>query len=147
GGAIPPPAGIPKPAGIPAPMFGKKAPKVDHTDPYAAIHADHAPTRAEPQAIKVELSEEVLQAQKQGPAKIIAIAVATAAVGGLLGYALGSGAERGKGSDRALADAKQLAQEVDEASAKIEELIEVIKGAKGKLSDSKFPADEVTKLG
>ncbi|HEY3234896.1 MAG TPA: hypothetical protein VGJ84_09260 [Polyangiaceae bacterium] len=148
GDAVPPPIGIPKPAGIPAPPFGrKKVPKVDASDPYAAIDADVAPARAEPQAIKVELSAEVVQAQKKGRAKIIALAVASGAVAFFVGYNVGSAVERGKGSERALADAKQLTQEVDAAGAKIDELAELVKSAKAKLADGKYPGDEVSKLG
>src|SRR5688572_27611897 len=70
GGSIPPPVGIPKPAGIPAPPFGggsmRTAPShaAAAANPYTALPAEAAPMRNEPKAIKIELSEEVVQAQK-----------------------------------------------------------------------------------
>src|SRR5688500_19301758 len=69
-GSIPPPVGIPKPAGIPAPPFGggakaRPAAKIDASDPYAAIEAQAAPVRAEPAAIKIEMSDEVRQRSEE----------------------------------------------------------------------------------
>src|SRR5690606_39016835 len=99
GPSIPPPVGIPKPAGIPVPAaFGSSPsqparPRVDASDPYAAIAADQAPVRNEPAAIKVEMSQEVVDAQRRGKSKIMALALATAVVGGGIGVALGSGME------------------------------------------------------
>ena len=55
--------------------------------------------------------------------------------------------ERGKGADKALAGASDLAKEVDEANAKVEELADVLKSARAKLGDNKYPAEEVQKLG
>ena len=153
GSSIPPPVGIPKPAGIPVPAaFGASPsaparPRVDASDPYAAIAADQAPARAEPAAIKVEMSEEVVAAQRKGRAKIAVLAVATAIVGGLVGYAVGSGVERGKGAEKAIAGAEDLAKEIDDTNAKIEELAEVLKSAREKLSSNKYPEEEVSKLG
>lgn len=149
GPSIPPPVGLPKP-GVPAPPFGSTAPprpKVDASNPYSAISAEQAPARAEPQAIKIEMSEEVVQAQKKGRAKVVALAMVTAAVGGLVGYAVGSGVERGKGADKALAGASDLAKEVEETNVKIEELAEVLKNAREKLGNNKYPEEEVSKLG
>ncbi|MEZ4223876.1 MAG: hypothetical protein R3B13_23200 [Polyangiaceae bacterium] len=150
GPSVPPPVGLPKPSGIPQPPFaapGREKPKIDPSNPYAAIHADQAPARAEPQAIKVEMSEEVVAAQKKGRGKIIALAGVAAVVGGLVGYAVGSGVERGKGAEKALTGAADLAKEVDEANAKVEELADVLKSARDKLGDGKYPSDEVQKLG
>src|SRR5262245_21001016 len=79
-GSIPPPVGIPKPAGIPAPPFGssatksRPAPRIDASDPYAAIEAQAAPVRAEPAAIKIEMSDEVRQAQARGRTKVLILA-------------------------------------------------------------------------
>jgi len=141
-GSIPPPVGIPAP--IP---FGRRGPKVDASDPYAALKADQAPVPAKQQAIKVEMSEEVVQAQKKGRTRIIALAGVTAVVGALLGYAIGSGVERGKGATQALEGANQLVKEVDDANAKIEELASVLVAAKEKISSNKYPEEEVSKLG
>jgi hypothetical protein len=144
-GSIPPPMGIPKPS-VPFGGPQRQAPRVDASDPYAAISAEAAPVRKE-QAIKVEMSEEVMQAQKRGRAKIIALAAVTALVGAFLGYAIGSGVERGKSAEAAVSGAGDLIKEVDTANAKIEELAEVLKKAKEKLADSTYPEEEVGKLG
>jgi hypothetical protein len=147
--SIPPPVGIPKPAGIPTPPFASTKPsrRIDANDPYAAISADQAPARAEPKAIKVEMSEEVVQAQKKGRTRVIALAAVTAVVGAVIGFAYGSSSERGKAAQQALSGAGSLAKEVDAANAEIEKLADVLKTAKQKLSDNKYPEEEVQKLG
>jgi hypothetical protein len=151
GGSIPPPVGIPRPGGsIPAPPFGSapgRGPKIDAGDPYSSIAAAEAPARTEPQAIKVEMSEEVVQAQKKNRGKVIMLALVTAVIGGVLGYALGGGSERRARQNQALEGAGRLAKEVDEATAQIEQLAEVLKSATAKLADNKFPEEEVSKLG
>lgn len=148
GGSIPPPVGIPKPAGIPAPPFGSRptGPKVDASDPYASISAEAAPA-AKPHAIKVELSEEVVQAQKKGRTRIMILAGVTAVVGGLLGYTLGGSVANNKWAEVAVGNARELSGNVDQANAKIEELANVLKDAKDKLGSGKYPDDEVGKLG
>jgi hypothetical protein len=148
-GSIPPPVGLPKPGGIPAPPFGSgpSRPKVDASNPYAAISADQAPVRNEPAAIKVELSEEVVAHQRRGRSKLIAAAAITFVVGAFLGYALGGSVERGKSAETAVSGAGDLVKEVDAANAKVDELAEVLKNAQAKLKDNKYPADEVQKLG
>jgi hypothetical protein len=149
GSAIPPPVGVPKPGGVPAPPFASRpaAPKVDPSNPYSAISADQAPARAEPAAIKVEMSEEVVAAQKKGRAKIATLAVATAIVGGLIGFAFGGRLESAKSADAAVEGAEQLTDQVDKATQEIEGLAEVLKSAREKLSSNKYPAEEVSKLG
>jgi hypothetical protein len=146
--AVPPPVGIPKP-GVPVPPFAaqKAAPKVDVSDPYAAISAAEAPARVEPAAIKVEMSEEVVQAQKKGRSRIIALAFVTAVIGGVVGYAVGSGREKSKVAVQAVEGAQALVKEIKDANAKCDELVEVLKSAEGKLADNKFPLEEVSKLG
>lgn len=151
GPTIPPPVGIPRPpGGVPVPPFGaaqRPAPKVDASDPYAAISADAAPARAKHQAIKVEMSEEVVQAQRKGRARVIVLAVATAVVGGAVGYSIGSGVERNKGAQNAVAGAHELAKKVDKANGELEKLADVLKSANEKLADNKFPSKEVSELG
>ncbi len=149
GSLVPPPVGIPKPSGVPIPPFGqqpKAAPTVDASDPYAAISAADAPTR-EPQAIKIEMSEEVVAAQKKGRSKVAVLAAVAAAVGGVVGYTVGGGRERAKTATAALEGAQALVTEIKEANAKIDELAEVMKSAEGKLGDNKYPEEEVKKLG
>lgn len=148
GHSIPPPTGIPRPSGIPAPPFGgRPSQPMDPSNPYSAMDASSAPARVEPQAIKVEMSEEVRQEQRKQSKKFIWIAVATAVVGGLLGFTIGSGHERGKVADQALRDAGDLAKEVKEAMAVAENLADTLKSAREKLSGNKFPDEELTKLG
>jgi hypothetical protein len=153
-GSIPPPAGIPRPVGvggaaIPAPPFQQAAPRpvVDPSNPFGAMEPAQAPVRAEPAAIKIELSDEVVQAQKSGRSKILALAGITAVVGGIVGFSLGSGSERAKGQESALAGASELSKEVEAANKKIEELADTLKAAREKLAKAQFPEAEVTKLG
>lgn len=141
GHSIPPPVGIPRPSGIPAPPFGSRP--VDASDPYAS----QPPRRIEPQAITVEMSEEVRHAQKRQWRKFVVLSIGTAVVGGILGFAVGSGHERGKVADQALRDAGELGKEVKGAAESAETLAETIKSAKEKLSSGKFPEEEITKLG
>lgn len=101
----------------------------------------------EPQAIKVEMSEEVRQAQRKQGKKSLWIAVATALVGGLLGFTIGSGHERGKVADQALRDAGELAKEIKNAMAVAETLADTAKAAREKVVSGKFPDEEISKLG
>ena len=149
GDVIPPPVGIPKPSGLSAPPFGHstKPTRIDASDPYAPISAEQAAGRAEPKAIKVEMSDEVVQAQKKGRSKVMALAGITAVVGGIIGFAYGGSSERGKTAQAALSGAKELVKEIETANAEIEKLADVLKNAKQKLADNKYPADEVQALG
>jgi hypothetical protein len=111
------------------------------------MDASSAPARIEPQAIKIEMSEEVRQAHRKQGKKYIGFAVAAAFVGGLLGFTIGSGHERGKVADQALRDAGELAKEVKNAMGVAENLADTLKSAREKLSSNKFPDEELTKLG
>src|SRR6185503_8387752 len=143
GGSIPPPVGIPKPGGIPAPPFGgggsMRAAQGHSANPYTALPAEAAPIRAEPKAIKVEMSEEVVQAQKRGRSRIIILAGVTALIGGFMGFASGSANERSKQDKTALSAAERLAKDVEAATAEIEKLADVLKAAKEKLGENQFP--------
>jgi hypothetical protein len=165
GGSIPPPAGIPKPVGvgipstapvatpsaIPAPPFqppaqtSRPAPMVDPSNPYGAMAPAAAPAQAA--TIRFEMSDDVAQAQAGGRKKTLMLAVATAIVGGFVGFTLGGVAERGKGTDAAMAGAQELSKDVDAASKKITELADTLKAAREKLGKSTFPEAEVSKLG
>lgn len=136
GASIPPP--MTTGSSIPAPAFAHK--------PTPSM-APEEPRRAEPQAIKIEMSEEVVQAQKKGRSKVILIAIATAVVGAILGVALGGGMERRKRQDIALEGAAILANEVDEANAVIDRLAETLTSAKRTISDGQYPEKEVNALG
>jgi len=156
GGSIPPPAGIPKPSGvgsgIPAPPFqspsqtSRPAPMVDASNPYGAMAPAAAP-RAEPAAIRIEMSDDVMRAQKGGRTKVMVLAAVTCAIGIGIGFTLGGASERGKGTDAAMEGAKDLTKDIEAANKKIEELADVLKTAKEKLGKAQFPEEEVTKLG
>ena len=152
-GSIPPPVGIPKPAGIPAPPFGstatksRPAPRIDASDPYAAIEAQAAPVRAEPAAIKIEMSDEVRQAQARGRGKVMILAGVTAVVGGLVGFTFGGSVEKGKGTEAALDGAKLLIADIEKANAEVTKLAETLKGAREKLGKGEYPEEAVTALG
>jgi hypothetical protein len=141
GSSIPPPV-VGK--GIPAPPFGSR-PKVDASNPYSAVEASVAPPK--PQAIRVEMSQEVVDAQKKGRSKVIMGAFAAALVGAVIGFAVGSGSERGKTADLALTGAKDLAKEISDATAQAETLADTLQKAGTQLSDGKYPEEEVRKLG
>ncbi len=146
GPSIPPPVGLPRPSGIPAPPFQRSGPKVDANDPYSSIDASSAP-RAEPQAIKVEMSDEVRHEQKKQMRKALLVSVATFGVGLLLGVFVGGGNERNSIANQALRDANQLGKDVKGAVESAESLAEVLKSARDKLSAGKYPDEEVAKLG
>ncbi len=153
GGSIPPPAGIPKPSGvgIPAPPFqgggaAARPGSVDASNPYGAMEPAAAP-RAEPAAIRIELSDEVVRAQGRGKTKVLVLAIITAGLGGFVGFALGGISERNKGIEAAKSGAEELTKDVEATNTKIEELANVLKGAREKLSKAKFPDEEVTALG
>jgi len=151
GPSIPPPVGIPKPAGIPVPAaFGTPSqparPRVDASDPYAAIPAQHAPVE-KPQAIKIEMSQEVVEAQKRGRSKVFVLAAITAVIGGGIGVTLGQSLEKSSRQESALIGASELRKEVEAANAEIEKLADVLKRAKVLLADNKYPEKEVSELG
>ncbi len=168
GASIPPPMGVnpgasvapppnlgPRPgASIPAPPFAAArpaaaapvAPRIDPTDPYASVSAPQV-VAAQPQAIRIEMSEELVDAQKKGRGKIMVLAAVTALVGGVIGYAFGGGAERGSRHQAALAGAEMLANEVDKANGEITKLADTLKKAKAALNEGKFPEAELTALG
>jgi hypothetical protein len=152
-GSIPPPVGIPKPAGIPAPPFGstatksRPAPRIDASDPYASMEGSGAPMRAEPTAIKIEMSDEVRQAQARGRSKVLVLAAATALVGGLVGFTFGGSVEKGKGTEAALTGAALLIKDIEAANAEVTKLAETLKSAREKLGKGEFPEEAVTTLG
>ena len=148
GAVLPPPVGIPKPAvpGLATPSR-PAGPIVDSSDPYAAISSDVAPARAEPQAIKVEMSAEVVAAQRKGKARVLALIVAAAVVAGLLGFTFGDRYQSNQGAKVALAGAEELVGEVEAANAEARKLDDLLKATLNKLRDNEFPAAEVKQLG
>src|SRR5450432_970546 len=158
-GSIPPPAGIPKPSlgvpnpsRVPAPPFASappaaQAPRIDASNPYGAMAPQAAPMRMEPTAIKIEMSDEFVAAQKSGRTKVLVLAIFTAGIGAALGFAGGGISERNKAADAAVEGAGELTKKVDATNVKANELADVLKSAKEKLSKATFPDDEVSKLG
>ncbi len=136
GPSIPPPMATG--SSIPAPPFASKPPPSQEPE---------QPKPAAPQAIKIEMSEEVVQAQKKGRSKIILIAVGTALVGVVLGWALGGGMERRTRQNLALQGADLLSDEVDEANIQAEKLAEILENAKRSLSDGEYPDEQIKALG
>jgi hypothetical protein len=134
GPSIPPP--LATGAAIPAPPFAAKPPP-----------EPEKPRVIEPQAIKIEMSEEVVEAQKKGRAKVIMIAVGTALVGAVLGYAVGGGMARRTSQNLALQGAEVLGGEVAKANEEIEKMADVLGRAKRTLSDGKYPESELNELG
>lgn len=138
GPSIPPPMATG--ASIPAPPFASKPPPAQAQEP-------EQPAAAPPQAIKIEMSEEVVQAQKKGRSKILMIAVGTALVGLVLGWAIGGGMERRSRQNLALQGSEMLSDEIDEANAQVEKLADIVEDAKRSLSDGKYPNEQIKALG
>jgi hypothetical protein len=159
GGSIPPPVGIPRPmgvapsspSGIPAPPFAstpqKSVPRVDATDPYAALPHQAAPVMAQAAAIRIELGDEVREAQRRGRSKVMILAAATAVIGGVLGFTFGGSVEKGKGTEAALRGAEELVKEIESANAEITKLADTLKGAREKLGKGEYPEEAVSALG
>jgi len=157
GPAIPPPVGIPKP---PPAMGGMSAsqppPRPSNpygSSPYAAnpYGAEAAPPppppRIEPQAIKVEMSEEVIEQQKKIQKRgFIMTAIVSLLVGGM-GYAFGGRVEAGKGANAALEGARDLVKEVEASDKIADELNDVLSKAAARLGNNEYPDEEIQKLG
>jgi hypothetical protein len=162
-GSIPPPAGIPKPSTpaaappvanpsrVPAPPFAAPpaaaVPRMDTSNPYGSMAPQPAPVRMQPQTITLEMSDEFVQAQKSGRKKVLIACLFTAGLGAALGFAGGGISERNKGADAAIAGAAELTTKVEQSTKKANELADVLKSAKEKLSKNTFPDEEVSKLG
>lgn len=155
GPPIPPPVGIPKP-----PVMGGMGgmggvsrsapppPQVDPSNPYAAVEAHHAPARvAEPKAIKVEMSEEVVEGQRKAQKRAIMIGLIMSGFVGFIGFTWGGSHERGKGANAALEGAKDLIKDIQAADKTADELNEVLAKASERLGKNEYPAEEVSKLG
>jgi hypothetical protein len=131
--SIPPP--MHTGASIPAPPFASRPPPMEERPKVVA-----------PQAIKIEMSEEVVLAQKKGKSKIMALAAGTAVVGALLGIAIGGGMERRKRQDIAVEGAKLLVQDIDKANIEIGKMADILEGAKRAISDGEFPTKQMGEL-
>lgn len=121
---------------IPAPPFASKPPPP----------VEERPRVVAPQAIKIEMSEEVVQAQKKGKSKLMAMAGGAALVGIVIGIAFGGGMERRKRQDIALEGASLLTQDIDKANIEIGKMAEILEKAKRSISDGEFPGEAVKSL-
>ena len=128
---------------IPAPPgFGPKQP------PQAAAQAPvQARPVVQPQAIRVDMSDEVVEAQRRGRSKVAVLAAITAIIGGMMGFGMGQLVKGNEGAKAAVEGAGLLVKEVSDANAKANELNELYKEAAKKVRAGKFPADEIEKLG
>ena len=144
GPSIPPPImGGSRPGGIPAPPFG--APQ--NSDPYSSMMSSAPPPAPKPQAIKVEMSEEVIHEQKKQLKKGYAIAAVTAVLGAVVGFLIGGSSETSNQQKIAARDAGDLAKEVTTAADTAEQLADVVKSIKDKIASGKYPEEDAKKLG
>jgi hypothetical protein len=144
------PAAMPRPSAVPTPPAiaqQQAAQRIDPTNPYASMPRQSAPVAARPQEIRVDM-EEVRAAQRSGRGRVMVLALITAIVGGVIGFAFGGGNERSKGADAAIEGAGLLLKEVDDSNKQITELAETLKSARTKLlGKGAYPQEEITKLG
>lgn len=138
GGSVPAPPGM-GPSIPPPPGFGVK--------PIPAPKLSVAPPQVAPQAIKIEMSEEVVAAQKRGRSKVIVLAAICAAVGLGAGFGVGQMAKSAEGAQAAVEGAEALLKEVDESNLQLSKLNDVLKAASDKVKNNQFPAKEVEELG
>jgi hypothetical protein len=105
-----------------------------------------APLRA-PAPTAVDTEEEFRAVRKSSKMKSIILATGTAVVGGLLGFAVGGLNERNGVASVAVAGAKSLVSDIEEANKKVVELEQVVTAAGKNLKEGKFPDAEVKALG
>ena len=106
-----------------------------------------APMRAPVTPSAVEAEEAFIAVRKSSRTKVMVLAAGTALVGGILGYAIGGLSERNSVAELAVAGAKQLSADIDEANKKVHELEAVVTAAGKALKDGKYPDKEVKDLG
>ncbi|MGC4094700.1 MAG: hypothetical protein QM756_43640 [Polyangiaceae bacterium] len=135
------------PSGVPVPPFAQPSrPAMDPSNPYGAMQPSAA-APAKPTAIRIEMGEEVMAAQRAGRKKVLFLAAIAFLVGGGVGFTAGGGSERAKGADAAIQGAQDLVKDIDKANAEVQKLADTLKSAKEKLSKGAFPEEEVSKLG
>jgi len=141
GPSIPPPMSASRPGAIPAPPFS-----APNADPFSSASVSQAPP-PKPQAIKVEMSEEVIHEQKKQKKKGYVMALVTAIIGGIVGFMVGGSNETSNQQTLAAREAGDLAKEVTKATETAEQLADVVKSVKDKIASGKYPEDESKKLG
>jgi hypothetical protein len=105
-----------------------------------------APLRA-PAPTAVDTEEEFRAVRQSSKMKSIFLAAGTAVVGGLLGFAVGGLNEKNSVASVAVAGAKGLVSDIEEANKKVVELEQVVTAAGKGLKDGKYPDAEVKALG
>ncbi len=135
GPSIPPPMSTG--GSIPAPPFASKP---------AAAQQPEQPKQVAPQDIKIEMSEEVVAAQKKGRTKVILLVIGAAVVGGFLGNVIGDGQARRTRQNIAVQGAELLVSEVDTANIEIEKLGDVLTKVKRGLSNNEYPEKAIGEL-
>jgi hypothetical protein len=106
-----------------------------------------APMRHPSTPSAVDAEEEFRAVRKSGKTKTIILAAGTAVVGGILGFAVGGLNERNSVAEVAVAGAKQLVSDIEEANKRVVELEQVVTDAGKSLKDGKYPDAEVKRLG
>jgi len=137
------------PSGVPVPPFqsASQVPRADPNNPYGSMPRQSAPVQARPTEIKVDM-EDIRAAQRSGRGRVMVLALVTAVVGGVVGFAFGGGAERDKGAKAAVEGASELVKDIEASNKQIQDLAEVVKSAQTKLlQKGTYPQEEVTKLG
>jgi hypothetical protein len=144
------PAPRTSPSGVPVPPFQQapsQVPRADPTNPYGSMPRQSVPIQARPTEIRVDM-DEVRAAQRSGRGKVMVLALVTALVGGVVGFAFGGGAERDKGAKAAVEGAQELVKDIEASNKQIQELSDTVKSAQTKLlGKGTYPQEEVTKLG
>jgi hypothetical protein len=105
-----------------------------------------APIRP-PAQTAVEAEEEFRAVRQSSKTKTLMLAAVTALVGGGLGFAVGGLNERNNVASVAVAGAKGLISDIEEANKKVVELEQVVTAAGKGLKDGKYPDSEVKALG
>lgn len=139
---IAPPPGIMTPGGIPAPPFQARpsGPKVDKSDPFAAVSAEDAP-RQQPAEIKLEISQDIIQqAQKSSRKGAIIAGVIGGVVFGVLGFVWGGQNNASKVNVQAVKDAQDLAADITKVQGDVKAINEKLTAANKTLfTEKKFP--------
>jgi hypothetical protein len=153
GASVPPPVGIPKPPAMGgqspsyAPQRPSAAPAYAAGTPYAAAPVAAPVRRAEPQAIRLEIGEEVLEGQRKQRKRFFVLTLIVSGIFAALGFAFGSRAEASKGANAALEGARDLIKDIEAADKVADQLNEVLAKASGRLAKNEYPQEEITALG
>jgi hypothetical protein len=141
GGPAGRPAGIPGPGGVsipPPPGFGPKP---------VAAQPSMRPAAAPQLAIKMEMGEEVVQAQRSARKKTFVLAGVAAIVGIVMGFGVGQLAKGNEGAQAAVEGAELMVKEIDAANIVLADLEATLASAGTKLQAGEYPSEEIEKLG